>query len=159
MNKTILWVITILIIIVVGVILYMNPLTVGCSGIKCFITVTTEYGNTIAEDFPSDFPGDPNIVQITKNQKTSSLAGGTEFVLEYLTTKPASQTIQDITKYALSKDFTNINDGSGTNEEGNEYLYFSAQNNDGSQKISVTAAIFPASGGALSSVAVKILNK
>jgi len=155
MNKVALWVITILIIIGVGVVLYMNPLS-GGTGI---LSGTKEYGNKVAQDFPVDFPADPNIVEITKNQKTSSLIGGTEFVLEYLTTKPANQTIQDITKYALSKNLNNINDGSGINEEGNEYLYFSVENDDKTQKISVIATISPDSGGALSSVAVNILNK
>lgn len=152
MKRVILSIITILILAGVGIVLYMNPLSVERLG-------TTEYGNIIAKDFPSDFPGDPNIVEITKNQKTSSLTGGTEFVLGYYTTKPSAQTIQDITKYALSRDLGNINDGSGINEEGNEYLYFSAENNAKTQKISVNVSIFPDSGGALSSVEVSILNK
>jgi hypothetical protein len=44
----------------------------------------------------------------------------------------------------------------GTNEDGSEYRYFSAENADKSKSVSVKATIVPDSGGALSLVEISI---
>lgn len=149
-NRFILSIITILIIAGVGVVLRFNPLDVR---------KTNEYGNKIAAGFPADFPGDPNIIEIIKNQKISSLTGGTEFVLEYLTTKPPTEIFQNITSYALSKNLNNIYDGSGTDEDGIDYFYFIAENDAKTEKISAKVSVLPDSGDALSRAEMNILNK
>jgi hypothetical protein len=148
-NKVWAWILTVIVIIAVGVILWQNPF--GVRGTK-----TTEYGNTVAEDFPVDFPGDPGIVEIVKNEKNQSLAGGTEFVLSYYTTTPMENSLQKISDYALFKNFPNTYDGSGVDEEGNEYTYFTAEKEDGSERISVNITAVPDTGGILSLVEISI---
>lgn len=148
-NKVWAWVLTVLVIVAVGVVLWQNPF--GVRGTK-----TIEYRNMIAEDFPADFPGDSGIVEIVKNEKNQSLAGGTEFALSYYTTTPIEDSLQKISDYALLKNLPNIYDGSGINEEGNEYTYFSAEKEDGSERISVNITAVPDTGGILSLVEISI---
>jgi hypothetical protein len=148
-NKVWAWILTVAIIAAVGVILWQNPF--GVRGTK-----TTEYGNAIAEDFPSDFPGDSGIVEIVKNEKNQSLAGGTEFALSYYTTTPIEDSLQKISDYALFKKMIDSYDGSGVDEEGNEYTYFSAEKEDGSEKISVNITAVPDTGGILYLVEISI---
>jgi hypothetical protein len=149
-NKVWAWILTVVVIVAVGVILWLNPL--GIRGTK-----TTEYGNALAEDFPSDFPADPNIVEIVKNQKNQSVVGGMEFVLAYYTTRPSAESLQIISAYALARNLPNIYDGSGTNSEnGSEYLYFTAENDAKTEKISVNISTVPDTGGTLSLVEISI---
>jgi hypothetical protein len=148
-NKVWAWVLTVVVIITVGVVLWQNPF--GVRGTKI-----TEYGNVIAEDFPADFPGDSGIVEIIKNQKNQSLVGGTEFVLAYYTTTLPADSVQAVSAYALTKNLPNIYDGSGINDGGSEYSYFMAENDAKTESISVNASEVPDTEGILSLVEVSI---
>jgi hypothetical protein len=148
-NKVWAWVLTVLVIVAVGVVLWQNPFRVRG-------TNTTEYGNKIAENFPADFPGDSGIVEIVKNEKNQSLVGGTEFVLSYYTTRPTEETIAAISGYASLKGMENSLTENGTNEDGSDYRYFLAENADKSEGVSVRATIVPDTGGTLSLVEISI---
>jgi len=149
-NRLSLSIITVLIIIGVGVVLWLNPLVTQR---------TKEYGNKIAEGFPADFPGDSNIIEVLKNQKISSLTGSTEFILEYLTTKPPVQIFQNITDYALSKNLNSTYNGSGTDDEENSYFYLIAENSDKTERISVKVTSLPETDIGIYLIEIGILNK
>lgn len=132
----------------VGFVLWQNPLTVQeISG----------YKNEIPQGFPADFPADPNIIEITKNQKIVSVEKGeTEFILEYTTTRSWDETLAIISGYALSKELFFTDDNITEDSQGNNY-YFTAENRIETESISIN--IFVPSGSKESYVKITIFNK
>jgi hypothetical protein len=91
-----------------------------------------------------------------KNHKNQSLVGGTEFALSYYTTRPMEETIAAISGYASLNGMDSSLGENGTNEDGSDYRYFSAENADKSKSVSVRATTVLDSGGALSLVEISI---
>ncbi len=149
MNKTALWVITILIIIGVGFVLWMNPL----SGER-----VTTYKDKTPEGVLADFPADPNIKEVLRNQKVSA-NNETEFAYSYTTTKELKEILTDVVNYALSKNLADIQNGDGIDENGNDYFYFIAQNEAKTEILSVSISVVPNSNDGRLRVDVSIFEK